>query len=84
MIASTGHSRTQVGGFAEYVTLPAAQVATAPANLDWTDAATLPLAGLTAYQSLELLDLAPARPWWSTEPGVRWAASLPSSLSREG
>jgi NADPH2:quinone reductase len=61
VIASTGHSRTQVGGFAEYVTLPAAQVAAAPANLDWTEAATLPLAGLTAYQALELLDLAPGR-----------------------
>ena len=59
VIASTGHSRTQVGGFAEYVTLPAAQVAAAPANLDWTEAATLPLAGLTAYQALDLLDLAP-------------------------
>ena len=59
VIASTGHSRTQVGGYAEYVTLPAAQVAAAPANLDWTEAATLPLAGLTAYQALDLLDLAP-------------------------
>lgn len=59
VIASTGHSRTQVGGYAEFVTLPAAQVAAAPANLDWTEAATLPLAGLTAYQALDLLDLAP-------------------------
>jgi NADPH:quinone reductase-like Zn-dependent oxidoreductase len=59
VIASTGHSRTQVGGFAEYVTLPAAQVAAAPANLDWTEAATLPLAGLTAHQALDLLDLTP-------------------------
>ncbi|WP_329481994.1 NADP-dependent oxidoreductase [Kribbella sp. NBC_01484] len=58
VIASTGHSRTQVGGFAEYVTLPVAQVAAAPANLDWTEAATLPLAGLTAYQALDLLGLA--------------------------
>ena len=43
----------------EYVTLPASQVAAAPANLDWTEAATLPLAGLTAQQALDLLDLAP-------------------------
>ncbi len=58
VIASTGHSRTQVGGYAEYVTLPAEQVALAPTNLDWTEAATLPLAGITAYQALDLLDLA--------------------------
>ncbi|MET7277498.1 NADP-dependent oxidoreductase [Kribbella sp. NPDC005582] len=59
VIASTGHSHTQVGGYAEYVTLPATQVATAPTNLDWAEAATLPLAGLTAYQALDVLDLAP-------------------------
>ncbi|MFI6828513.1 NADP-dependent oxidoreductase [Kribbella sp. NPDC050241] len=57
VIASTGHSRTQVGGYAEYVTLPAGHVAAAPANLDWVEAATLPLAALTAHQALDLLDL---------------------------
>ncbi|MEU4191120.1 NADP-dependent oxidoreductase [Kribbella sp. NPDC026611] len=61
VIASTGHSRTQVGGYAEYVTLPASYVAPAPANLDWTHAATLPLAGLTAHQALEALALQPGQ-----------------------
>jgi len=61
VIASTGHSRTQVGGYAEYVTLPASYLAPAPANLDWAEAATIPLAGITAHQVLELLDLRPGQ-----------------------
>jgi NADPH:quinone reductase len=61
VIASTGHSRSQAGGYGEYVTLPASYVAAAPANLDWADAATLPLAGLTAHQALEILDLKPGQ-----------------------
>ncbi|MFF0264893.1 NADP-dependent oxidoreductase [Kribbella sp. NPDC004536] len=61
VVASTGHSRTQVGGYAEYVTLPASYVAPKPANLDWSEAATLPLAALTAHQALELLDLHPGQ-----------------------
>ncbi|NUR99530.1 MAG: NADP-dependent oxidoreductase [Kribbellaceae bacterium] len=61
VIASTGHSRTQVGGYAEYVTLPASYVAPKPANFDWAEAATLPLAALTAHQALELLDLHPGQ-----------------------
>ncbi|GAA1111642.1 NADP-dependent oxidoreductase [Kribbella jejuensis] len=61
VIASTGHSRTQVGSYAEYVTLPASYVAPKPANLDWAEAATLPLAALTAHQALELLDLHPGQ-----------------------
>ncbi|MFI5690315.1 NADP-dependent oxidoreductase [Kribbella sp. NPDC051586] len=61
VIASTGHSRSQAGGYAEYVTLPASYVAAAPENLDWAEAATIPLAGLTAHQALELLDLKPGQ-----------------------
>lgn len=61
VIASTGHSRTQVGGYAEYVTLPASYLAPAPANLDWAEAATIPLAGTTAQQALELLELSPGQ-----------------------
>jgi NADPH:quinone reductase-like Zn-dependent oxidoreductase len=57
VIASTGHSRTQAGGFAEYVTLPASYLAPAPKNLDWGQAATIPLAGITAHQALELVGL---------------------------
>lgn len=61
VIASTGHSRTQAGGYAEYVTLPASYVAPKPTNLDWAEAATLPLAGTTAQQALELLELRPGQ-----------------------
>ena len=57
VIAVTGHSRTQAGGYAEYVTLPEAYVAPAPAGLDWAHAASIPLAGLTAWQALAALHL---------------------------
>lgn len=49
------HCRKRVvhgGTYAEYVTVPARQVAAAPRALDATTAAAVPLAGLTAYQSL--------------------------------
>jgi NADPH2:quinone reductase len=57
VIAVTGHSRTQAGGYAEYVTLPEAYAAPAPAGLDWAHAASIPLAGLTAWQALAALHL---------------------------
>jgi NADPH:quinone reductase-like Zn-dependent oxidoreductase len=60
VIAVTAHSRTQEGGYAQYVTLPVSYVAPAPNGLDWAHAASLPLAGLTAWQALALLDLAPS------------------------
>ncbi len=40
------------GTYAEYVTVDAAAVAPMPANLSFAQAAVIPLAGLTAYQSL--------------------------------
>lgn len=40
------------GTLAERIAVPAAQVALIPAHLDWTTAAALPLAGLTAYRAL--------------------------------
>ncbi|RKT19916.1 NADPH:quinone reductase-like Zn-dependent oxidoreductase [Streptomyces sp. 1114.5] len=40
------------GTFAEYVAAPVRTVARKPANLDFAQAAGLPLAGLTAYQAL--------------------------------
>ncbi|MFD8702718.1 NADP-dependent oxidoreductase [Kitasatospora sp. NPDC059648] len=40
------------GTFAEYVAAPVRTLARKPANLDFTQAAGLPLAGLTAYQAL--------------------------------
>lgn len=40
------------GCYAEYVTLPARQVAPKPKNLSFEEAASIPLAALTAWQSL--------------------------------
>lgn len=40
------------GTYAELVTVPEANVLPRPANLDWHEAAALPLAGLTAYRAL--------------------------------
>lgn len=40
------------GAYAEYVTLPERQVAEKPASLSFAEAASIPLAALTAYQSL--------------------------------
>lgn len=45
------------GTFAEYVSVPARSVARKPVSLDWDQAAGLPLAGLTAYQLVERLDV---------------------------
>ncbi|MCX5115014.1 NADP-dependent oxidoreductase [Streptomyces sp. NBC_00378] len=48
-----------LGTYAEFVVLDATAVATAPAGLSAVEAATLPLNGLTALQSLDLLDPEP-------------------------
>ena len=42
----------QHGTYAEYIALPEAQVALKPANMSMVEAASIPLTGLTAYQSL--------------------------------
>lgn len=42
----------QAGGYGEYVAAPARQFARKPRGLSFTDAAALPLAGLTAWQTL--------------------------------
>jgi NADPH:quinone reductase-like Zn-dependent oxidoreductase len=41
-----------LGTFAEYIVLPESYVAARPKSLRWEEAAGIPLAGLTAYQSL--------------------------------
>ncbi|MFE0087887.1 NADP-dependent oxidoreductase [Streptomyces sp. NPDC058991] len=52
----------QAGGYAEYVTGPARHFVPKPAALSHVEAAALPLAGLTAWQSLvETAGLAPGR-----------------------
>src|SRR5579884_1158854 len=57
VIATSQHSHTQAGTYAEYVVLPEKYLALAPARIDATVAAALPLAGLTALQALEALAL---------------------------
>ncbi len=42
----------RAGTLAEVVTVPVVQLATKPVYLTWTEAAALPLAGLTAYRAL--------------------------------
>ena len=44
------------GTFAEYVTVPVRAIAHKPAALDWEQAAAIPLAGLTAYQTLKRMN----------------------------
>jgi len=48
----------QAGSFAERMTVPVRAAARKPASLSFAQAAALPLAGLTAYQTLHRLDLA--------------------------
>lgn len=68
VIGYTAHSKTQIGSYAEFVTLPERLVAQAPAPLvggsageagaeEWARAAALPLAGLTAQTALHHLGL---------------------------
>ncbi|MGC5585412.1 NADP-dependent oxidoreductase [Ornithinimicrobium sp. W1665] len=45
-----------LGTFAERVAAPVRALARKPSNVSWAEAATIPLAGLTAYQSLEAVD----------------------------
>ncbi len=40
------------GTLAEFVSIPATQLAPKPAHLDWVEAAALPLAGLTAFRAV--------------------------------
>ncbi|MET9212199.1 MULTISPECIES: NADP-dependent oxidoreductase [unclassified Nocardia] len=47
-----------LGSYADYLVLDASAVAPAPAGRSAIEAATLPLNGLTAFQALDLLDLA--------------------------
>jgi len=50
-----------LGAYAEYVAVPASDVALKPANISHAEAASLPLVGLTAHQALELADLQPGQ-----------------------
>lgn len=58
VIGYTAHVKTQIGAYAEYVTLPERLVAVAPSGVDQASAAALPLAGLTAQTALARLGVA--------------------------
>ncbi|MFK0293243.1 NADP-dependent oxidoreductase [Streptomyces sp. NPDC090442] len=47
----------QNGGYAELVSAPVRTLARKPESLNWLQAAGLPLAGLTAYQAIQRLDI---------------------------
>src|SRR5208282_2329025 len=49
------------GAFAEYAALPAGMLAKMPAGLSFTEAAALPLAGVSALQGLETLKVGKGR-----------------------
>ena len=49
------------GAYAEYVVLPPESIVAAPANVDLAAAATVPMNGLSARMSLDLLDLRPGQ-----------------------
>jgi NADPH:quinone reductase len=57
VIACSQHSLTQVGTYADYAVLSEHYLAPAPSGIELTVAASLPLAGLTALQALESLQL---------------------------
>jgi NADPH:quinone reductase-like Zn-dependent oxidoreductase len=51
--------RPQGGAHCEYVCVPVASVVAAPNGMDMSDAATIPMNGLTAHAALQQLDLHP-------------------------
>lgn len=51
----------EAGAYAEYVTAPSRHFARMPAELSFAEAAALPLAGLTAWQMLEVAQVAPGQ-----------------------
>jgi NADPH:quinone reductase-like Zn-dependent oxidoreductase len=55
VVAFTRHKATQRGGYAEFVSLPAALVVPLPPGVPEPAAAALPLAGMTAWQALDLI-----------------------------
>lgn len=56
------YAAPDTGGYAEYVAVPASEVAHKPQTLDYVEAAALPIAALTAWQALfEAAQLAPGQ-----------------------
>ncbi len=52
VFAYARQSEIHAGTYAEYISLPASQVVMKPKSVDWFEAASYPLAALTAYQVL--------------------------------
>jgi NADPH:quinone reductase-like Zn-dependent oxidoreductase len=52
-----GSSMMRLGAYAEYAVVSASEIAPKPTSLDFVTAASVPLAGLTAWQALEAADL---------------------------
>lgn len=48
--------KVKLGAFAEYVSVPVTKVSLKPTNLDWENAAVVPLVSLTSLQALRSLD----------------------------
>jgi NADPH2:quinone reductase len=55
VVAFTMHKSTQRGGYAQFVALPADLVVPLPGSVAAVEAASLPLAGLTAVQTLDAI-----------------------------
>src|SRR5947208_13954116 len=55
VVAFTQHKTTQRGGYAQFITLPANLAVPLPDGLAPVDAAPLPLAGMTAAQTLDAI-----------------------------
>jgi NADPH:quinone reductase-like Zn-dependent oxidoreductase len=80
VVAMSAQLATGRGTWAETVVLPAALVAPAPRTVSLAEAATLPLAGLTARQALAALDL-PAGAWLLVTGAVGAVGGLVAQLA---
>ena len=73
------------GTYAERIAVPAAFVAPKPARLTWAEAASMPLAGLTAWRAVVTkARVAPANACWCQGWARAWRRSSSSSPTRSG
>ena len=69
--------RPEGGAHAEFVAVPAGQVAVLPEGIDFTGAATVPMNAVTAMQALEIAGLKPGQVLLSRSPKVLQQLSEP-------